>query len=520
MAKTFRPYTLDQQLLLPPDLRAWVPEGHLALYVSDVVDALDLSAILRVYATADPRGGVPYHPAMLVKLLIYAYCTGMPSSRRIERATHEDVPMRVLAGDQHPDHDTIAAFRKQHLTALSKLFVQVLQLCERAGLVKLGHVALDGTKVQANASKHKAMSYERMTATEQRLEAEVTALLTQAAARDASEDQQYGPGRRGDELPAELARRESRLVKIREAKASLEAEAREWAAAAAVEARAKLVERERQIEATGKRPGGRPPAVPDPETAVPDARAQRNFTDPESRIMRDGATKGFVQAYNAQIVVDSHAQVIVATGVTQAANDVQHLVPMLEQVQANTGRWPTAASADAGYYSETNVTADALAAVDLYIPPDKQSHGRRSVAAVKGDVPVPTGDAARDAASSNDHDSLPPPTTTTTSSSSSPPAPAAPAPPAGSGARAETMEARPPSVREQMRAKLRTMEGEALYKMRKAIVEPVFGQTKERRGFRRFALRGLRNVEAEWDLICLTHNVLKLFRAGGRLQPA
>ena len=504
MAKTFRPYTLDQQLLLPPDLRAWVPEGHLALYVSDVVDALDLSAILRVYADADPRGGVPYHPAMLVKLLIYAYCTGMPSSRRIERATYEDVPMRVLSGDQHPDHDTIAAFRQQHLTALSRFFVQVLQLCARAGLVTLGHVALDGTKVQANASKHKAMSYGRMTETEQRLEAEVTALLAQAAARDASEDQQYGPGRRGDALPAELARRESRLVKIREAKAALETEARDRAAAAAVEVRAKLVERERQIEATGKQPGGRPPAVPDPETAVPEARAQRNFTDPESRIMRDGVTKSFVQAYNAQAAVDSHAQVIVATGVTQAATDVQQLVPMLEQVHANTGHWPTVASADAGYYSEANVTAAALAAVDLYIPPDKQSHGRlaASLAAV---VPAPSSAPAP----------APPPPAAAPAVSVAPPAapPAAPAP-------APAVATPPPSARERMRAKVRTVEGQALYKMRKAIVEPVFGQTKERRGFRRFALRGLSNVRAEWDLICLTHNVLKLFRAGGRLQPA
>lgn len=485
MAKTFRPYSLDQQLLLPPDLRAWVPEGHLALYVSDVVDALDLSAILRVYAAADPRGGVPYHPAMLVKLLVYAYCTGTPSSRRIERATYEDVPMRVLAGDQHPDHDTIAAFRQQHLAALSGLFVQVLQLCERAGLVKLGHVALDGTKVQANASKHKAMSYGRMTETEQRLEAEVTALLVEAAARDASEDQQYGTGRRGDELPAELARRESRLVKIRAAKASLEADARERAERDAVVARAKQFERARQSEATGKQPGsgGRPAAVPDPATAVPEARAQRNFTDPESRIMRDGTTQSFVQAYNAQAAVDSHAQVIVATGVTQAANDMRELVPMLEQVQANTGRWPTVVSADAGYYSEANVTAAALAAVDLYIPPDKQRHGQ-SAATLAAGVPTPT---------------------------TTPPAAAAPA---------EVSGAPPPSARERMRAKVRTKEGQALYKMRKAIVEPVFGQTKERRGFRRFALRGLSKVRSEWDLICLTHNVLKLFRAGGRLRPA
>lgn len=192
MAKTFRPYTLDQQVLLPPDLRAWLPRGHLALYVSDVVDALDLSAILRVYAAADPRGGVPYHPALLVKLLVCAYCAGVPSSRRIERATYEDVAMRVLTGDQHPDHDTIAAFRQQHLHALAGLFVQVLRLCQRAGLVKLGHVALDGTKVQANASKHKAMSYGRMQETEQRLMREVDALLAEAASRDAAEDRQYG----------------------------------------------------------------------------------------------------------------------------------------------------------------------------------------------------------------------------------------------------------------------------------------------------------------------------------------
>jgi len=197
MAKTFRPYSLDQHLLLPPDLRDWLPEGHLALYVSDVVDALDLSAIYRVHAEADPRGAVAYHPAMLVKLLVYAYCVGMPSSRRIERGTFEDVALRVLAGDQHPDHDTIAAFRQRHLPALAALFLQMLQPCQRAGLVPLRHVALDGTKVLANASKHKAMSYERMGETEQRLEREVRALLEQAAARDAAEDAQYGKGRRG-----------------------------------------------------------------------------------------------------------------------------------------------------------------------------------------------------------------------------------------------------------------------------------------------------------------------------------
>ena len=431
MAKTFRPYTLDQQLLLPPDLRAWLPEGHLALYVSDVVDALDRSAILRVYAAADPRGGVPYHPALLVKLLVYAYCIGMPSSRRIERATYEDVAMRVLAGDQHPDHDTLAAFRQQHLQALAGLFVQVLRLCQRAGLVKLGHVALDGTKVQANASKHKAMSYGRMQATEQRLTREVNALLAEGAARDAAEDRQYGKGTRGDELPAELARRESRLVKIREAKAALEAEARAQAEQDAAAARAKLAERERLAREAGKPPRGRPPAVPDVAAAVPEPTAQRNFTDPESRIMRDGATKSFVQAYNAQAAVDSHAQVIVAASVTQAAGDVQQLVPMFARVQANTGQWPTVGTADAGYFSTANVSAETLAAVDLYIPPDKQPHGTRAASATAAPVV-----AAADEA-----------------------------PPAA-------------LARTQMRAKLQTPEGQAHYARRKAIVEPVVGQTK------------------------------------------
>ena len=459
MAKTFRPYSLDQHLLLPPDLRDWLPEGHLALYVSDVVDALDLSAIYRVYEQADPRGAVAYHPAMLVKLLVYAYCIGMPSSRRIERGTYEDVALRVLSGDQHPDHDTIAAFRQRHLAALAALFVQVLQLCQRAGLVRLGHVAIDGTKVLANASKHKAMSYERMGETEQRLEREVRALLEEAAARDATEDTQYGKGRRGDELPPELARRESRLRKIREAKAELEAEARAAAAAQAEVARAKCAERERKAEETGKRPGGRPPAIPDPETAVPKPKAQRNFTDPASRIMKDGATKSFVQAYNAQAAVDGTAQVIVAAAVTQAANDVEQLVPLLEQVERNVGRMPAVVTADAGYFSEANVTAEALREVDLYIPPDRQRH--RVGEAVAGAPPPPEA-----------------------------------------------------GVREQMQEKVRTPEGREVYRWRKAIAEPVFGQTKACRGFRRFALRGFTNVSAEWLLISLTHNVLKLFRSG------
>ena len=455
--KTFRAYDPDQLFLLPPALRDWLPEGHLALFVSDVVEALDLTPIFAAYATGDGRGQPPYHPTLMVKLLVYAYCTGKPSSRQIERATYDEVPYRVLAANQHPDHDTLAAFRQQHLAALAGLFGQVLALCQRAGLVKLGHVALDGTKVLANASKHKAMSYGRMPEAERQLEQEIAALLAAAQRVDVAEDAQYGKGKRGDELPAELTRRESRLAKIRAAKAELEAEARAQAAEAAVAAQAKLAARERQTRETGRKPKGRPPKVVDPTQATPAPKAQRNFTDPESRIMKDGATKSYVQAYNAQAAVDGTAQVIVAAAVTQAANDKQQLGPLVRQVAANCGAAPAAASADSGYFSEAAVTDPALAGIDLYVAVDRQKHG---------DAPAPP-----------------------------------PRPDDG-------------TVTGAMRAKLQTAAGHAVYALRKAIVEPVFGQIKAPRGFRRFSFRGFGKVQAEWQVICLTHNLLKLFRAG------
>lgn len=457
MDKTFRAYSLDQRLLLPPDLREWLPDGDVALFLSDVVDELDLSSIYAAYAQGDRRGQPPYHPAMMVKLLLYGYCTGVPSSRKIERATYRDVAFRVLAGDQHPDHDSIAEFRRRHLEGLAGLFVQVLRLCQGAGLVKLGHVALDGTKMPANASKHTAMSYARMEETAARLEREVQALLEQAQQVDAAEDAQYGRGRRGDELPAELARRESRLTKIRAAKAALEQAAQAQAAQAAEAARAKRAAREQRV---GSAKGG-VAQVPDPAQARPEPTAQFNFTDPESRIMKDGATKGFVQAYNAQLAVDGAAQVIVACAVTQAATDVEQFVPLLTQVTQNVGQAPAVALADAGYFSEANLTAPALATIECYVPPDRQAHSG-----------VWTPGRSRHA------------------------------------------------VSEQMRAKLQTAAGRAIYARRKTLPEPVFGQIKEARGFRRFWLRGVRKARAEWAVICLTHNLLKLFRARACPAPA
>jgi transposase len=466
MAKRFRPDLLDQVLLLAPSLHDWLPEGHLARFVAEVIGALDMSAIYRVYDEGDGRGQAAYAPPLMTRLLLYGYCTGVVSSRQIERATDDNVAFRYLAADSHPDHDTIAAFRQRHLTALAGLFTQALPLCQKAGLVQLGHVALDGTKVKANASKHKAMSYGRMSEAEQKLQQEVEALLRQAEATDAAEGARYGKGRQGDELPDELARRESRLTRIREAKAALEIEARQRVEAQKAAAEAQSSERRIQGQQTSQKAGGRASQVPDPAQAKPAEKAQRNFTDPDSRIMPDGAHKGsFVQAYNAQAAVDSHVQIIVAAEITQDTTDYGQLIPLLEQVEANMGQKPTAASADAGYWSEANVSNERVRGIDLHIATGRQKHGEQWEPA--SDPPLETA-----------------------------------------------------SARQKMRHKLRTAEGQALYRMRKAIVEPVFGQMKEQRGFRQFRLRGLAQVRCEWKLICLGHNLLKLFRGGWRVQPA
>ncbi len=485
MSKQFRACSLDQPLLLPPSLQDWLPEKHLARFIADVVDQLDLSKIVAGYARRDGRGMAAYHPVMMVRVLLYGYCLGMVSSRKLERATYEDVAFRYLAADQHPDHDTIADFRQTHLQNLAGLFMQALQLCEKAGLVKLGHVAIDGTKLKANASKHKAMSYDRMIEKEKQLREEVEKLLARAAQTDAEEDARYGKGQRGDELPVELARRESRLKKIAEAKAALEQEARERACIEKAAVEVKLEERRRQEEERGKKFGGRPPQVPDPEQVQPEPKAQRNFTDPDSRIMMDGATKSFTQAYNVQAAVDSHAQIIVAAALTQEANDKKQLVPMLEHVQQNLGRKPEQASADTGYFSEAAVTDEKVAGIELLVPPERQKHSGGSetqpvLAAIDRQ-------AATQPQNQSVGESMPPPAQ---------------------------------SAAETMRDKLKTTAGKAIYKMRKAVVEPVFGQIKAVRGLRGFSLRGREKVSAEWQIICLTHNLLKLFRAEPRPQTA
>jgi transposase len=439
-------------------MKQWLPEGDLAYFLMDVVSQLDLSTIYNHYCSSR-SGQPPYNPRMMTSLILYAYCVGLPSSRKIETATYNQIPFRVITADQHPDHDTLAEFRKTHLQALAALFVNVLQLCQKAGLVKLGHLSLDGTKVKANASKHKAMSYDRMDKTLQQLEAEVEQLLEEAKTVDEQEDARYGKGKRIEELPADLRRRQDRIAKIKQAKQSLEEEAKAKADAQR-EARAQQEEAWKQA---GKTRPGKPPQDP---SDTPDPKAQRNFTDPESRIMKDGASKSFEQAYNCQIASDEEAQVIVGTHVTQEANDKQQVQPVMEDVKKRTGQTPKKASLDAGYYSDDNVAYLESEQIDAYIATGRQKHSDKIPSAPRGRIP-------KDA-----------------------------------------------TTQDKMARKLRTVKGRATYSKRKQIVEPVFGQIKEARGFRRFLLRGLENVTCEWDIVCLTHNLLKLFRSGYQVQRA
>jgi len=449
MSKTYRPYEPDQTYLLPPSLKEWLPKNHLAYFIDDVVDELDLGEITREYEGED-RGYPPYHPVMMTKVLVYGYCVGKPSSRRIQKELEEDVAFRVLSAENRPDFRTISDFRKRHLKALARIFCQVLQLCQKAGLVKLGHVALDGTKIRANASKHKAMSYERMCKTEAELEKEVERLLQEAERVDAREDGLYGPDKRGDELPEELSRRETRLRKIREAKQALEAEARLEATKKAAERAAKEAAR------NGRKPSGRPPG---PIEEKPEGKAQRNFTDPDSKIMKN-ADKAFVQAYNAQAAVDSEAQIIVAHEVIANPSDATATVAMVDQIEEQCGEMPKRISADSGNYSEDNVNKLREREVEPFIATGKIKHGDRLAPAPRGRIPVAA------------------------------------------------------TAKERMARKLRTKRGRAIYARRKAIVEPVFGQIKAARGFDRFLLRSHWKVRCEWAMICMGHNLLKLFRSG------
>jgi len=430
MAKTFRTWEPEQRWLLPPAVHEFVPPGHLAHFIRELVrDELDLTAILAVYD--DERGQPPYHPVMMTALLLYAYCQGVYASRRIAQACEQRLDFMAVTALAQPDFRTISDFRKRHLAALSGLFTQVLRLCAQAGLVKLGHVALDGTKIKANASKHKAMSYGRMQQAEAALAAEVAGWLERAAAADATDDAALGADQRGDELPAWVREKQQRLAKIRAAKAALEAEAVRGA----------------QERGDAPPPDGAPPAPPD--------KAQRNFTDPESRIMK--GPDGFVQAYNAQIAVDAASQVIVAQLVTNQGSDAPHFEPLVAQIKANTGRQAQEASADAGYCSEHNLQVARRRHITAYIATGRQRHGQATATGARR------------------------------------------------GHRGGLVAA--------MRTKLRRGGRRSRYRLRKGTVEPVFGITKHARGFRQFLLRGVTKVAGEFSLVTTAHNLCKLAAA-------
>jgi len=497
MTKQYRPWTPFQSYLLPPAPVDWLPKEHLVYFVVEVLGELDLRAIEAALQAKDARGERPYDPHMMVALLVYAYSVGVYSSRRIERATHEDVAFRVLTGNAHPHFTTINEFRRQFRRELATLFAGVLNLCDRAGMVKLGHVAIDGTKVKANASKHKAMSYDRMNETEKRLLAEVQALLERADAVDEEEDRLYGAGRREWELPEELQHRETRLKRIREAKAALEAEAKERRAADLREQAAGMRESaeaetrpsmQKRLRSRAKKceekagelfprgdddddsAGPAPTELPrhrieaTPE-AKPPGRAQRNFTDPESCLMAAGG--GFIQGWNAQVAVDEEHQVIVACGVTNQPPDSGNLVPMVARVVDACGRAPAVVTADTGYWTPGAPEACRALGSEALIALERTKHGQSGKPTARG---------------------APPPDA---------------------------------SAREQMRHKLNTPEGRALYARRKSTAEPVFGQIKGPRGFREFSFRGQTPVDDEWSLVCACHNLLKLFRFCTRaLVPA
>lgn len=450
----FKECDWNQQFLLPPSMREWLPENDLAYFLIDIVEELDLRKIYRYYKEKKVKGKVrakansgqpAFDPRMMTCLLLYSYSNGMPGSRRIAKLCERDVGYRVITADQKPNFRTISEFRRIHLKALRGLFVQVLKMARKAGLVKMGHVSLDGTKVKANASKHKAMSYARMQEKEKELAKKVQEWFDEAEAIDEEEDRLYGPDKRGDELPEELRFRKRRLEKIREAKKELEREAQEAARAAG-----KL-----KKDGTAKpQKGGRPRKV---EPGTPHPKKQYNFTDPESHIMKMG-NGSFDQAYNCQAAVDSKTQIIVACEASNSSNDKQKLKPMLQQTKENLRRKPKRLSADSGYYSEANIRELRRQKVDDYVCPDRLKHGE-----------------------------IPP-----------------------------SVKGRPPadlSFIDKVRRKLRTKKGQRIYALRKQIPEPVFGQMKRCRGLNQFLLRGQEKVDAEWSLWCTTHNLLKIWGA-------
>lgn len=443
----FRPINREIDYLLPPSVQDWLPESHLARYVVEVVEGLDLSKLESVYAG---RGSAAYHPAMLLSLLIYGYATGAYSSRKIERASYDSLAFRFIACDQHPDHDTLASFRRRHGEQFAATFVQVLQIARENQVSRFGTVSLDGTKIHANASRNSALSYAHAEKIEAQLKAEVQEMLKLAEAADQSDLPD------GVSLPDEIKRREDRLAAIAEAKTKIEARAKERLEREQAEYQAKLDKREAKEKANGKKPGGKPPKPPQVGPRPDD---QINLTDEESRIMKV-AGGGFEQCYNAQALVDSESMLVMAPHVTQAGNDKEQVVPMLAKLQAlpEELNQPEKFLADSGYFSEKNVEACEAARIEPLIAVGRDAHHRH------------WRERFEEPAASSE----------------------------------------PTSPVDKMKHRLKTKAGRAAYGQRKQTVEPVFGIIKSVMGFRQFLLRGLANVQNEWTLVCLAWNLKRM----------
>jgi transposase len=462
--RAFREWQPEQGQLLPQYAREVLGEGHLACFIVELSKALDFSPILGAYT--QECGQPPYHPVMMTLLLMYAYARGITSSREIERRCETDIAFRYLTGGERPDHDTVCSFRVRHLEAFRALFVDTLRLARGAGLKKLGHVSVDGTKVKANASKHKAMSYGRMEESMKKLDEQIDRLLEEAAALDAQEDKRYGKGRRGDEQPEEMKDPTKRAERLRQAARELEAEKKRELAEQKQKRREKIGKAKKDLEKEAREKAEA--RGENPEEARPGEKAQRNFTDPDSRIMpRAGA---FQQSYNAQVAVDADSQLIVAQEVGQSANDARQLEPMVEQTRNNTGLLPTQLSADSGYLCQEDIEKVVAQGVACFVAAGRSKHGQEPEAAPRG---------------------------------------------------------RPPkdlSFKERMKRKLLTKRGRAAYARRKVTAEPVIGQVKNGT-LPRFSLRGLHKVRGEFSLACAVHNLKKLWRQGWELptlvaQPA
>lgn len=454
MAHRFKEYITNQNMLFGPNIKEWLPRDHLAYFIDELVENLDLGEIEDYYLKKSRAGQAAYDPRLLLKLLIYGNCTGIRSSRKLEQATFDIVGFRILSRDQHPDHDTIARFRRVHAGAIKNIFLQVVMFCKKSGMVKMGHLSIDGTKIKGNANKSKSRNYKDLIMSERRLKAEIDRMMDECEQVDREEDELYGDGNGATRIPEHLLDPKKRLKFIRDCIKEMEEEAKEAKKKYKEEKEERHKEDTEWMEENDEKFERRPPKNISDKPTEEIITSRRNPTDYDARIMRHSQTGGYIVGYNAQAAVDAESQIIVAADLTNQSNDKQLAPGMLEEVIKNTGMTPTFLTADTGYWSERDIVKLEKMGVDPYIPPSQNSKGKRFIRSSKGRI----------------------------------------------------------TITEDMRDKLETKTGKSIYRKRKTIVEPVFGQIKSCMNFTSFLMRGLEKVQAEWQMVCLSFNILKLFR--------